>query len=227
MSANFMVDFDYSKMDGYVFGGATLPAPDQYVGMLDVTDGKLTFEFRERDTIDYNENGYTYKSGFNYLEYNILVVLESPHRYEYDKNGNPRGLAMGKTGQNLFELFTHALSQSKMKLRDGSYNVVLSNAVQYQTSCGLNPLDRDLRDRNWKNIYQNNGGEQDFKERVFRIKPRYTINLCTGGRNPEGLRSLVTKSLINFGLKKDKHFAEGNHPASWNFNGDIKNARIY
>ena len=59
------------------------------------------------------------------------------------------------------------------------------------------------------------------------IKPRITLNLCTGGRNPEGLRAKVSNSLIKFGLKKNKHFAEGNHPASWNLHGDTKHARIY
>ena len=99
-----------------------------------------------------------------------------------------------------------------MKLKDGVYNVICGNAVQYQTSCGLNPIDRDLRDHNWKEIYLERGGEQDLKQRIFTIKPRYTINLCTGGRNPNGLRSLVSQSLDRFKLIIGKHYTEGNHP---------------
>ncbi len=114
-----------------------------------------------------------------------------------------------------------------MKLRDGEYNVILSNAIQYQTSCGLNPIDRKLRDKNWIDIYENHGGEIDFKKRVYSLKPRYTINLCTGGRNPQGLRSRIGKSLEQFKLIKNKHFTEGNHPASWNIHGDTRNAIIY
>lgn len=227
MSANFMGDFDFSKISNYAVGGAVKPSPDQYVGELLVNAGKYTFNFYERDTIDYSETDYKFLSNNTYHEKNILVVLESPHRFEYDEYNNPIGLAMGKTGDNLFELFTFALNKSCLRINDGEYNVILTNAIQYQTSCGLNPIDRKLRDKNWLDIYDNYGGEEDFKKRIFMIKPRITLNLCTGGRNIEGLRTKVSNSLMKFGLKKNRHFAEGNHPASWNFHGDTKNAHIY
>ncbi len=227
MSVNFMGDFDFSKISNYAVGGAVKPSPDQYVGELLVNAGKYTFNFCERDTIDYSKTDYKFLSNNTYHEKNILVVLESPHRFEYDENNNPIGLAMGKTGDNLFELFTFALNKSILKINDGEYNVILTNAIQYQTSCGLNPIDRRLRDKNWLDIYDNYGGEEDFKKRIYLIKPRVTLNLCTGGRDSEGLRTKVSNSLIKFGLKKNRHFAEGNHPASWNFHGDTKNAHIY
>jgi hypothetical protein len=134
---------------------------------------------------------------------------------------------MGKTGDNLFRLFIYALNKSCLKMNEGIYNVILTNAIQYQTSCGLNPIDRKLRDKNWIDIYDNNGGEEDFKKRVFVIKPKVTFNLCTGGRSPLGLRTKVSNSLIQFGLKKNRHFVEGNHPASWDVHGNTKNAIIY
>ena len=227
MAANFMTDFDFSKLNNYVAGGALLPSPDQYVGELIVEENQLLFTFHQRDTIDYIDDDYVFLSGNEYHEKNILVVLESPHRFEYDSNNKPVGLAMGKTGENFFNLFTLALQKSFLSMKNGSYNVILTNAVQYQTSCGLNPIDRKLRDKNWLDIYDNFGGEKDFKKRIYTIKPRYTFNLCTGGRNPEGLRQKVNKSLIDFKLIKGKHFTEGNHPASWNLHGDTKNAKIY
>ncbi len=227
MSVNFMKDFDFSKLDNYSFGGAVKPSPDQYVGEFLVHLGEYTFNFYERDTVDYSETDYKFLSNNTYHKKNILVVLESPHRFEYDEDNNPVGLAMGKTGNNLFKLLTFALNKSCLKISDGEYNVILTNAVQYQTSCGLNPIDRKLRDKNFIDIYDNHGGEEDFRKRIFLIKPRITINLCTGGRNLEGLRTKVSNSLIEFGLKKNKHFLEGNHPASWEFHGDTKNARIY
>jgi hypothetical protein len=102
-----------------------------------------------------------------------------------------------------------------MKLRDGVYNVICGNAVQYQTSCGLNPINRELRDLNWKEIYLEHGDKQDLKQRLFAIKPKYTINVCTVGRDPDGLRSLVSQSLDEYKLIKGKHYNEGNHPSSW------------
>jgi len=227
MSVNFMGDFDFSKLINYAEGGAVKPSPDQYVGELLVQSRKYTFNFYERDTIDYSETDYKFLSNNTYHEKNILVVLESPHRFEYDENNNPIGLAMGKTGDSLFELFTFALNKSCLRINDGEYNVILTNAIQYQTSCGLNPIDRKLRDKNWIDIYDNFGGEEDFKKRIYMIKPRVTLNLCTGGRSLDGLRTKVSKSLIKFGLKKNRHFAEGNHPASWDIHGNTGNARIY
>ena len=227
MAVNYMNNFDFSKLDNYKPVGATKPSPDQYVGNLTVDKGNISFKFYERDTIIYNQMEYTIASGNTYEAFNILVILESPHRFEYDSNRNPIGLAMGKTGENFFSLFTEALGKSSMYIKDGSYNIILTNAVQYQTSCGLNPIDRKLRDNNWLDIYLNYGGEEDFRKRIYTIKPRYTINLCTGGRNPEGLRAIVNKSLDKFKLKKGKHYTDGNHPASWNLHGDTRNAVIY
>lgn len=227
MSANYMGDFVFSELDGYKSVGATMPSPDQYIGTLRVHGKKIDFEVSKRDTIDYQSMTYRFESKNKYLTNNILVILESPHRFEYDSNGTPVGLAMGKTGDNFFSLFTQALGKSKMLIKDGEYNVILSNAVQYQTSCGLNPINRKLRDQNWLDIYKNHGGEEDFRKRIYSIKPRYTFNLCTGGRNPEGLRTIVNKSLEKFKLIKGKHYTYGNHPASWNLHGDTRNAIIY
>lgn len=227
MAVNYMEDFDFSKLMNYRAGGATKPSPDQYVGQLIVDESRIIFKQEKRDSVSYHDETFSFESKNTYPERNVLVILESPHRFEYDHDNNPCGLAMGKTGDNFFKLFAYALKQSVMKLREGVYSVILSNAIQYQTSCGLNPLERKLRDDNWIDIYDNYGGETDFKKRVFSIKPRYTMNLCTGGRNPLGLRAKVSKSLDAFGLKKNKHYAEGNHPASWDYHGDTKNARIY
>jgi hypothetical protein len=222
-----MEDFDFSKLENYVENGSVLPSPDQYVGELKVFGKQLDFTFKGRDSINYTDEGYNFISNSKYHEKNILVVLESPHRFEYDNFKLPIGLAMGKTGENFLKLFTKALSNSELRVKDGYYNVILSNAIQYQTSCGLNPINRKLRDKNWIDIYKNYGGEIDFKKRVYSLKPRYTINLCTGGRNPEGLRSIVSNSLEKFKLIKYKHFTEGNHPASWDVHGNTRNAIIY
>ncbi|MEF3692869.1 MAG: hypothetical protein V3569_01695 [Acholeplasmataceae bacterium] len=215
MAVNYMKNFNMKKVRHYRDFGAIYPIPDEYVGELKVNDKSLVFQIEPRDQIEYSDHNYSFRSNKTYEDKNIFVILESPHRFEFDASGYPIALMMGKTGQLFFENFANYLSQSQMKLTNGIYNVICGNAVQYQTSCGLNPIDRLLRDQNWKEIYEEHGGEQDLKDRIFSIKPKYTINLCTGGKNPEGLRSLVSNSLDNFGLKKGKHYTEGNHPSSW------------
>ena len=226
MAINYMKDFDISVLENYHEEGAVLPLPDQYVGELKVKNGELIFNQAPRDSLEYLSDEFVFSSKKNYHEKNIFVLLESPHRFEYNASNKPIAMVMGKTGCNLFDLFTQALSKSKMRIKAGLYNVILANVVQYQTSCGLNPIDRKIRDLNWLDIYNNYGGEIDLKKRIFSVKPRYTINCCTGGKNPNGLRQVVNHSLINFGLKKGKHFTEGNHPASWNFHGDTSRAVI-
>jgi hypothetical protein len=210
-----MRDFDMKKLRNYRTTGAVLPIKDEYVGELSVKGQKMEFHIEPRDQVEYDEHGYTFRSKQNHLDKNIYIILESPHRLEYDASGNPIAMMMGKTGQLFFEYFAKYLSYSQMKLSDGVYNVICGNAVQYQTSCGLNPINRELRDLNWREIYLEHGGKQDFKQRLFAIKPKYTINLCTGGRNPDGLRSLVSQSLDEYKLIKGKHYTEGNHPSSW------------
>lgn len=217
VAVNHMGDFDIRLLENYVSNGARLPSPDQYVGQISVKDHHVTLVQEPRDSIDYREEGYAFSSGKTYADKNICVILESPHRLEYDAANQPIALVMGKTGCLFFDRFPKLLSESKMPMKDGTYNVMLMNAVQYQTSCGLNPIDRSIRDRNWLDIYEKHGGEMDLKKRIFSLKPRHTINLCTGGRNPNGLRHKVSESLDRFGLKKGSHYTEGNHPASWEF----------
>jgi hypothetical protein len=217
MAVNYMGDFDIRLLENYHQSGARLPSPDQYVGQISVKDHRVTLVQEPRDSIDYLEDDFTFLSGKTYVEKNVAVILESPHRLEYDAANHPIALVMGKTGCLFFDLFAKLLSESRMPMKDGTYNVMLMNAVQYQTSCGLNPMDRSIRDQNWLDIYQKHGGEMDLKKRIFSLKPRYTINLCTGGKNPNGLRHAVSESLDRFGLVKGSHYTEGNHPASWDF----------
>jgi hypothetical protein len=226
MAINYMEDFDIRILEQYVSNGAILPSPDQYVGNIIVQERNLHFSANPRDNINYHSDGFTFMSQKSYEEKHIIVILESPHRFEYNASNEPLGLAMGKTGYLFFDMFESALSKSHMYIKDGRYNVILMNAIQYQTSCGLNPINREVRDRNWLDIYEKYGGELNLKKRIYTIKPRYTINCCTGGKNPNGLRAIVSRSLEKFKLIKGKHFTEGNHPASWNFNGDTTYATI-
>jgi hypothetical protein len=212
-----MEGFDMRTLEGYRAGGAVLPSSDQHVGRIIVDSHTLHLREEPRDNIVYNDDGYVYSSGNTYAPHTLLVILESPHRFEYDASGHPVALVMGKTGCLFFRLFEDALRSSVMRIKEGTYDVVLANAVQYQTSCGLSPMDRTLRDKNWFSIYDDHGGEENLRQRIFALKPWYTVNCATGGRNPSGIRARVSKSLDAFGLIKGKHYTEGTHPASWEY----------
>src|SRR6056297_920532 len=100
MAVNFMEDFDFSTLSHYRSGGAVRPNPDQFVGNLEIAGKNLAFIKQKRDTIDYTADGYVYASGKKRPGENLLIILESPHRLEYNARGYPRGLAMGKTGDH-------------------------------------------------------------------------------------------------------------------------------
>ena len=228
MAINYMKDFKMNSVEHYDSRGALKPARDEYVGELLVsTDNKMFFTANPRDQIDYFERKYKFLSGHNYQENNFLIILESPHRLEFDKSGEPIALMMGKTGCLFFDFFIFHLSKSAMKIKPGNYNVIVCNAVQYQTSCGLNPINRDIRNRNWLDIYYKFGGNYDLKERIFSIKPKYIINLCTGGKDPNGLRSQISKDLDSYPLIKGKHYTEGDHPSSWYIKHDDNHRYIF
>ena len=227
MAANYMEGFDFSRLEHYQRGGAVLPNGDQYMGKLDVHDDLVEIFPDKRDTISYHAGGYNFKSGMNRPGENVVVILESPHRFEYDRSNNPAGLAMGKTGDNFFSYFPEALGKGRFHMASGKYNLIFTNAVQYQTSCGLNPIDRDLRDANWIDVYENHGGKDDFKWRLYALNPKYLFNLCTGGKNPQGLRQKVTDTLEEMEFVKSRDFAEGRHPSSWEYGGNSNNAIIY
>lgn len=215
MSVNYLKAFDFTKLSHYKKPGAVLPSPDQFVGTLRAEKGSYHFEPCQRDNVDYHNNGFTFESGKTYETYHILVILESPHRFEYNASNQPVGLVMGQTGYLFFSLFDQLLTKSKLSMVDRTYSVILANAIQYQTSCGLNLINRTIRDQNWLDIFEKHGGKADLKQRIFTIKPRYTINLCSGGKNPNGLRAKVSEALSEWKLIKGKHFTEGTHPASW------------
>jgi len=227
MAVNFMESFDFSQLPGFRKTASILPSPDQYLGELNVSESSITFSRRKQEDIDYQLGRISYQGQPKDELHYLLVVLESPHRFEYDIQKQPVGLIRGKSGDNFFLLFASTLQKSSLSIRPGTYHVICANAVQYQSSCGLDPLDRRLRDQNWIDIFDRYGGATDFRQRVFAIKPRYTINLCTGGSNPQGLRLKVSQSLDAMGLIKGKHYTEGNHPASWMRGNDTSNAKIY
>ena len=66
----------------------------------------------------------------------IVVVLESPHKDEFNNqnfpNGNP---ALGKTGEMLQKYFENILRKNISYLPD-NYRVILMNSIQFQCSLG-------------------------------------------------------------------------------------------
>lgn len=114
------IEIDVRKLNDYHYNGAIKPSPDQYVGNLIVENQRIKFNQGPRDNLDYKDMDFSYLSGKRYKNNNILVILESPHRFEYDASNNPIALVMGKTGCLFFDQFTKHLANSVMKIRPGT-----------------------------------------------------------------------------------------------------------
>lgn len=193
---------------------ATAACNDQFCATF--KNGKLTQCKRNNVLYDFDNN--TIK---NKLNKNIIaIVLESPHKYEFDSSGKSLGPAQNTTGRLFFQHFEALFKKSKLYLLCKSgiqYNIVFINSVQYQTSCG-NSLtkctSKKKRDQIWLHIFTNDRGKKNFLARLECLKPTYIINLCT-----KGLYNLQLE-VNNCILSKEEYrgiYTYGTHPSTWNF----------
>lgn len=119
------------------------------------------------------------KNGFK----NIVIVLESPHRNEYDEKGEPLRPAMGTAGVNLKSKLIGIMNRNgelKKVLNKETYNLWLVNAVQYQCSFGLKPIQKEMRNFVFRVLWKEL--KEDFLIRLKNLEPIVVINLCTGGK---------------------------------------------
>lgn len=142
----------------------------------------------------------------------ILLILESPHRYEYvrDKNGKLLARAPAQN-RSLFgagrgiEFYGH-LVLNRIGLADGEYFLVIANPVPYQ--CSLSsvmpgkpiPLHADVRDHVWRQLFKLDCVWQNFLDRLDVYRPEIFVNCCTGELWDE-----LTTFLCNRYLAKDSH----------------------
>ncbi|ELC8462487.1 hypothetical protein LI063_05410 [Clostridium perfringens] len=178
---------------------------------------------------------------------NLVIVLESPHIDEF--NGLRCNIApapaLGVTGCNLDKYFIELINSkiNNCGIEDGVYNVILTNAIQYQCSLGEEP--EIYRDRVWLDLWLFKNYNSNFIQRLYKYSPDVIINFCTKGSHrkdhlrPKGtktfinaeyinsinknhnitgkvtLRELVSKEIKN-NFKNNCIILEGNHPSSWN-----------
>lgn len=149
-------------------------------------------------------------------QHKIAVLLESPHKDEYDKNLHPRGPARGATGKNFHAYFvSHVLPMlvaAGLKLDQDVYRIYLVNPVPYQASLRYllkKPL-KELKDAVWKALWRA-GCREDFLGRLKCYRPQIVLNGCTAG-----VKQLVTCAVNShgpeFGLEQHFNIA---HPSSW------------
>lgn len=132
----------------------------------------------------------------------LILLLESPHKDEYDNFGKPLRPANGKTGLKINKFLTNQIQKSWKLNSNIIYCVWIVNAIQYQMS-GYNQLKTFLNyDKIWhtvrncvfKTVWNSEklfGLQFDLKTRISSINPAIIINCVTGGKKTSSLRNLV------------------------------------
>jgi hypothetical protein len=126
----------------------------------------------------------------------VVVVVESPHKDEYDANNftflnfpNQTGSkqpspAIGQTGTNLQYYFDAMINAIQLNpaliLANGTYHVILCNPIQYQCSLGLPPKNPPrIRDKIWRRMWKYQKVKNDFIICLLKYNPDIIFNFCT------------------------------------------------
>mgnify|MGYP004520562413 FL=1 len=160
---------------------------------------------------------------------NIVLLLESPHRSEYrdikiydrlvpigPAQGGNLTDAGGAIKAYIHEAINYVISKNSLSLNNGDYNLIIINPIQFQTSLGSlydKGLNRNLRDKVWKNIWKIIDSkkyivQEDFICRLNSYNSDLIINACTYELKKKVKGLLDDKTIISYGI---------NHPAiNWN-----------
>ncbi len=147
----------------------------------------------------------------------IFLILESPHRDEYDGSMNPRTPAFKRTGANFHNCFIpNALPNL---INNGlnldckvEYNLCLVNPVPFQASLWnlySSKLLKNVRNKIWKVLFEET--EKDFLNLINFHRPVHVFNACTQELALEIESFLIGNNINNIFCKKIYH------PSSYHF----------
>ncbi|MCY1045377.1 hypothetical protein OV208_28940 [Corallococcus sp. bb12-1] len=126
----------------------------------------------------------------------IVLLLESPHRYEYTQTFTPIAPAQGTTGEGIEACILPLLNKyERLELPPDRYELLICNPVQFQASLyelhgqSLNensPAQR-LRDITWRTLYYDMNERDGFLQRLGRYNAAAVIVACTAALKQEVL----------------------------------------
>ncbi|OYU82602.1 MAG: hypothetical protein CFE24_14770 [Flavobacterium sp. BFFFF2] len=150
----------------------------------------------------------------------VLLIIESPHKDEYDINFVPIGTAQGQTGRNISKNF-YKLIQSNKELEklEKDFEVTVYNPIPLQTSMYeiTKCFDRNLRNSVWKYCWNAENGP-NFKSKFIEYIVEnndfeFIINACTNR-----LKKYVCEALNSNNIPNHTHFY---HPSFWGSSENI------
>lgn len=154
----------------------------------------------------------------------LVLLVESPHRSEYDRSHRPRQpLNNGRTRRRIETDLPGVILQAQRDLGrnfDGC-DVVLSNPVRFQASLhrlmdkrelrkrpkGRRGLQRDVRDETWLALFGTPEIRDDFRSRIASYEPALIILAPTRGVEP---------TLLDFVRGQGWRYVRlDSHPSAW------------
>ena len=184
--------------------------PDQYVGKI----GKFDKDFNTRKPVFSNKwNVINIPQGENIM----IMILESPHKDEFNKDGKPIGPAVGKTGENIRD-YIEAIFKKKIEGFQ-NYHLILMNPIPFQCSLGVSS--GTFRDEVFAKSWEEE--EKKFEERLDSLlkalngKTVVIVNACTQEKVGKKKRKQnVTESIkkVIGTYKSVKELWEAPHPSS-------------
>ena len=121
----------------------------------------------------------------------IVIILESPHKDEYSEQITAP--AMGTTGENINKYLLDILNKKIVKPQsdEKEYDVILMNAIQYQTSLGIDT--EYFRDRVWLTLWNKEDLRKEFIKRLEGYNADIVFNFCTNGSHKKDLIYILDK----------------------------------
>ncbi len=165
------------------------------------------------------------QQGIEISQKSIVLILESPHKYEYTAFMNPLVPANGSTGSQIvgyrkdkrtrhIEWIVEQFTESFAEL-NSRYPLVLCNPIQYQTSLNYllgGKLNKAIRNDVWKQIWKIPAVEKDFISRLIKYNPALIINACTSPVSAQIEECVLGRC----SLDADIYYCSSYHPSSWN-----------
>lgn len=213
---------------------------DQFVGLLKVERRNARFCKWLKCSLEKEKRQNRQKLHDELFAYNdipiILIVLESPHKDEFETlkyNIEKPMPAMAITGDNLFKLLPKYMNRINatsehvgvsrgmgyVDMPSGIYRVLLVNAIQYQCSLGDEP--KKYRNKIFNSMWNNEIVRQDFINRISINNVKVIINSSTGGKNGNKLKAgeetirKQVQNVIDLVVKENVIIYHSLHPSCW------------
>lgn len=174
---------------------------DEIRGYLVYRNKKWHFIGRAQFESEYSDKSYK----------KLSLILESPHKDEYDEHYQPLRPANGRTGKNI---------NLKLAQRDFvqhldanfCYEVYLMNPVQLQCSCfyvfqqGGHKSSRSNTNQIFRRFFSKKGGNfrDEFKKRLVTYTPDVVVN-CSTSQLKEVVFTAIKEMPYKTNLYKDVH----------------------